>query len=119
VQTTEQCHAHDEDDITRKAFDLIFAYDEIIACGYRYISLRLGGVYEGFCSHFHITSKCREKVNMQQIAQYLEMDSQEERLFEMIERVHCLSQVFPVSCFPFTPSCITEIFLTKNNDFAE
>mmetsp|Transcript_2466 Transcript_2466/g.6892 ORF Transcript_2466/g.6892 Transcript_2466/m.6892 type:complete len:513 (+) Transcript_2466:124-1662(+) len=60
--TLEYCYVMDEAEFSRQAFTLISAYDEVVAFGYR------------------------EKVTMQQVAQYMEMDSQDERLHEMIER---------------------------------
>uniref|UniRef100_A0A7S4JI24 Coatomer subunit delta n=1 Tax=Paramoeba aestuarina TaxID=180227 RepID=A0A7S4JI24_9EUKA len=60
--TTDFCRVPEEEDILNKAYDLCFAFDEVITGGYR------------------------EKVTLQQIHQYLEMDSQDERLYEMIEK---------------------------------
>jgi hypothetical protein len=58
----EYCRILEEDEITEKAFELIFAFDEVIAVGYR------------------------EKVTLQQIKTFMEMDSQEEKIHEMLER---------------------------------
>jgi len=60
--TTDICRGFDEEDVIHKALDLTFAFDEVITGGYR------------------------EKVTLPQIHQYLEMDSQDERLYEMIEK---------------------------------
>ena len=79
-QTCDYCRTLDEEDVIRKAFELCFAYDEIIStAGYRYA---VGKSRDYFFSIFF-----SEKVTIQQIGQFLEMDSQDEKLFEMIERV--------------------------------
>jgi len=49
--------------VTDKAFELIFAFDEVIAVGYK------------------------EKVTLQQIKTFLEMDSQEEKIHDMLKEV--------------------------------
>lgn len=46
-----------------QAFDLIFAFDEIVALGYR------------------------ESVNIAQIRTYTDMDSHEEKVFQMVQKV--------------------------------
>jgi len=61
--TTDFCRVGDEEDIIAKAFDLTFAFDEVVN-----------------------TAGYREKITMYQINQFLEMDSQDEKLFEMIEK---------------------------------
>lgn len=53
----------EERSVLRNAFDLIFAFDEAVSRGYR------------------------EKVTLAQIRTYTEMDSQEERIHDMIEKV--------------------------------
>jgi hypothetical protein len=63
----EYCGRLDEEQVTDKAFELIFAFDEVIAVGYK------------------------EKVTLQQIKTFLEMDSQEEKIHEMLEKVRCRS----------------------------
>lgn len=55
--------ALDEQDILDKAFDLIFAFDEIVALGYR------------------------ENVNLAQIRTFTEMDSHEEKVYEAMRKV--------------------------------
>lgn len=55
-------HAHDEKMIFEKAFDIIFAFDEVVSFGYR------------------------ESVTAGQVKTYTEMDSHEERLHQMIEK---------------------------------
>lgn len=58
----EYCSALDEQDILDKAFDLIFAFDEIVALGYR------------------------ENVNLAQIRAFTEMDSHEEKVYEAMRK---------------------------------
>ncbi len=62
-QIPEYCVSLDEQDILDKAFDLIFAFDEIIALGYR------------------------ENVNLAQIRTFTEMDSHEEKVYEAMRKV--------------------------------
>lgn len=57
------CKTLDEREISRNAFQLLGAFDEIAAMGYR------------------------ENVNLQQIRSILEMESHEEKIQEIIERV--------------------------------
>lgn len=56
----EYCRALDEKDILDNAFNLIFAFDEIVALGYR------------------------ESVNLAQIKTFVEMDSHEEKVFQAV-----------------------------------
>lgn len=56
-QIPEYCRTLDEKDIIDNAFNLIFAFDEIVALGYR------------------------ESVNLAQIKTFVEMDSHEEKVF--------------------------------------
>lgn len=56
-QIPEYCRTLDEKDILENAFNLIFAFDEIVALGYR------------------------ESVNLAQIKTFVEMDSHEEKVF--------------------------------------
>eukprot|EP01098_Paradermamoeba_levis_P004099 TRINITY_DN1787_c0_g1_i1.p1 TRINITY_DN1787_c0_g1~~TRINITY_DN1787_c0_g1_i1.p1 ORF type:complete len:505 (+),score=139.55 TRINITY_DN1787_c0_g1_i1:145-1659(+) len=58
----DHCRVLEEDEVSQKAFDLIFMFDEVISLGYR------------------------EKVTPQQIQLFLEMDSHEEKIHEMVER---------------------------------
>ena len=62
----EYCPSVDEDGITQSQFELIFAFDEAVALGYR------------------------ENVKPEQIRSYTEMDSHEEKLFLMIQQVSIL-----------------------------
>jgi hypothetical protein len=59
--TTELAHSNEEQ-ILSKAFDLIFSFDEVISFGYR------------------------EPVTSAQVTQYVEMESHEERLHQMIQQ---------------------------------
>lgn len=59
--TTNKSHS-DEQAILENAFTLIFAFDEIVALGYR------------------------ENVNMTQVRTFIEMDSNEERVFEAVRK---------------------------------
>lgn len=54
----------EESDIIDQAFQLIFAFDEIVALGYR------------------------ENVNLAQIRTFTEMDSHEEKVFMAVRQVH-------------------------------
>ena len=63
LQIQEYCHSLTEQDVSQNAFDLIFAFDEIVALGYR------------------------ENVNMAQVRTFTEMDSHEERIFEAMRKV--------------------------------
>ncbi|XP_064471496.1 coatomer subunit delta-like [Ornithodoros turicata] len=58
----EYCKNMDEQDIIDNAFNLIFAFDEIIALGYR------------------------ESVNLAQIRTFVEMDSHEEKVFQAVRQ---------------------------------
>lgn len=60
---SDQCHSLDEQDIVLSCFEILEAFDEIVAMGYR------------------------ENVTLSQIRTMLEMDSHEERIQEIIERV--------------------------------
>lgn len=53
----------DEAEIARQAFPLIFAFDEVVALGYR------------------------ENVNLAQIKTFTEMDSHEEKVFQAVRQV--------------------------------
>ncbi|EFO20949.1 ARCN1 protein [Loa loa] len=57
----EYCRSNDEKEMQANLFDLIFAFDEIVALGYR------------------------ENVNLAQIRTFTEMDSHEERVFNQIK----------------------------------
>lgn len=58
----EYCSSLDEGDVQEHVFDLLFAFDEIVALGYR------------------------ESVNLAQIRTFTEMDSHEEKVFEAMRR---------------------------------
>ena len=59
--------------ITENAFQLIFAFDEIVALGYR------------------------ESVNAQQIRTFIEMDSHEEKVYNAVKLVSLLNIPFKLS----------------------
>lgn len=58
----EYCKAMDEQDIVNNSFNLIFAFDEIVALGYR------------------------ENVNLAQIRTFVEMDSHEEKVYQAVRQ---------------------------------
>jgi len=70
----EFCGRLEEENVSNKAFELIFAFDEVIAVGYK------------------------EKVTLQQIKTFLEMDSQEEKIHEMLKKVRPLV-LYPLDAF--------------------
>lgn len=61
-QIPEYCHSLDEKEILENAFNLIFAFDEIVALGYR------------------------ESVNLAQIKTFVEMDSHEEKVYQAVRQ---------------------------------
>lgn len=63
AQIPEYCRALEENEIAEHCFDLIFAFDEIVALGYR------------------------ENVNLAQIRTFTEMDSHEEKVFRAVREV--------------------------------
>ena len=63
--TTSICKSLDEREILRNAFELLSAFDELVTMGYR------------------------ENLSLSQIKTFLEMESHEERIQEIIERVCC------------------------------
>ncbi|XP_058056354.1 coatomer subunit delta [Anopheles bellator] len=58
----EYCRSLEEKEIIENAFDLIFAFDEIVALGYR------------------------ESVNLSQIKSFVEMDSHEEKVYQAVRQ---------------------------------
>ena len=62
-QIPEYCHSMDEAEILDNSFNLIFAFDEIVALGYR------------------------ESVNLAQIRTFVEMDSHEEKVYQAVRQV--------------------------------
>ncbi|KAJ3661958.1 hypothetical protein Zmor_006330 [Zophobas morio] len=58
----EYCRSFEENEIAENAFSLIFAFDEIVALGYR------------------------ESVNLTQIRTFVEMDSHEERVYQAVRQ---------------------------------
>lgn len=63
LQIPEYCRVLEESEISEHCFDLIFAFDEIVALGYR------------------------ENVNLAQIRTFTEMDSHEEKVFRAVREV--------------------------------
>ena len=62
-QIPEYCKSMEESEIADQAFPLIFAFDEVVALGYR------------------------ESVNLAQIRTFTEMDSHEEKVFQAVRQV--------------------------------
>lgn len=62
-QIPEYCRVLEESEISEHCFDIIFAFDEIVALGYR------------------------ENVNLAQIRTFTEMDSHEEKVFRAVREV--------------------------------
>ena len=62
LQIPEYCRTMDESEILDNAFNLIFAFDEIVALGYR------------------------ESVNLAQIRTFVEMDSHEEKVYQAVRQ---------------------------------
>jgi len=58
----EYCNGHDEEAVSEHSFELIFAFDEVVCMGFK------------------------ENVDLGQIKTYLEMDSHEEKLTEIIQK---------------------------------
>lgn len=63
LQIPEYCRSLEENEIIENAFNLIFAFDEIVALGYR------------------------ESVNLSQIRTFVEMDSHEEKVYQAVRQV--------------------------------
>ncbi len=63
LQVPEYCKVMEEAEILDQAFQLIFAFDEIVALGYR------------------------ESVNLAQIRTFTEMDSHEEKVYQAVRQV--------------------------------
>ena len=68
----EYCRTFEETEIRENAFNLIFAFDEIVALGYR------------------------ENVNLAQIRTFVEMDSHEEKVYQAVR------QVSQIKCVAFS-----------------
>lgn len=62
MQIPEYCRSLEESEIAENAFSLIFAFDEIVALGYR------------------------ESVNLSQIRTFVEMDSHEEKVYQAVRQ---------------------------------
>lgn len=63
MKIPEYCRNMEESEIAENGFNLIFAFDEIVALGYR------------------------ESVNLAQIRTYVEMDSHEEKVYQAVRQV--------------------------------
>ena len=87
--TTSICRSLDEREIVHNAFELLSAYDELVTLGYR------------------------ENLTLAQIKTFLEMESHEERIQEIIERVHCLGPELS------TPPRLTSVCRTKSSRSAK
>ncbi|ETO35623.1 hypothetical protein RFI_01442 [Reticulomyxa filosa] len=90
----EYCHGHDDEAVTKHAFDLVFATDEVITpMGYR------------------------EQVTFKQIQSFMEMDSAEEKLTQIIEDVRFfLLPNFFSPCLYMSLSPHTHIFFHFSNN---
>ena len=60
LQIPDYAHSLDEDQVCENSFQIIFAFDEIVALGYR------------------------ESVNLSQVRTYVKMDSHEEKVFRAV-----------------------------------
>ena len=74
-QVPEYCKVLEEAEILENSFQLLFAFDEIVALGYR------------------------ESVNLAQIRTFIEMDSHEERVINAVRRVSILNFYVYQACF--------------------
>ena len=63
-QIPEYCRNIDEKEVSENVFQLIFAFDEIVALGYR------------------------ESVNLAQIKTFTEMDSHDEKVYQAVRQVY-------------------------------
>lgn len=81
--TTSICKSLDEREILRNAFELLSAFDELVTLGYR------------------------ENLTLSQIKTFLEMESHEERIQEIIERV-CLRMGVGFICRGARLTCFAE-----------
>ena len=63
LQIPEYCKSMEEAEIVEQSFPLIFAFDEIVALGYR------------------------ENVNLAQIRTFTQMDSHEEKVYQAVREV--------------------------------
>ena len=57
------CKSTSEEEVAKKVFDLVFAFDEVISLGHK------------------------ESVNIGQIRTFVEMDSHEERIHDLVQKV--------------------------------
>jgi hypothetical protein len=77
---SDMCRSADEREISKNAFELLGAFDEVVSMGYR------------------------EPVNLMQVRSVLEMESHEEKIQEIIARVsHSILSNFFILIFFFVP----------------
>ena len=88
-QISEYCQRLDEQDVLDNAFDLIFAFDEIVALGYR------------------------ENVNLAQIRTFTEMDSHEEKVYEAMRKVGREEEEGNIFWYIYMRVSVTEKMLQK------
>ena len=72
LQIPEYCKSMEESEIVDQSFPLIFAFDEIVALGYR------------------------ENVNLAQIRTFTQMDSHEEKVYQAVREVRDAKKCFQV-----------------------
>lgn len=73
-QIPEYCKVMEESEVVENAFSLIFAFDEIVALGYR------------------------ENVNLAQIRTFTEMDSHEEKVFRAVRQASVNFNLIKINC---------------------
>ena len=71
---SDMCRTADQREISKNAFEILEAFDEIISLGYR------------------------ESVNLMQVRNILEMESHEEKIQEIIARVSSLHRFYVLLC---------------------
>ena len=81
LQVPEYCSSLEESEVCQNAYELIFAFDEIVALGYR------------------------ENVNLAQIRTFIEMDSHEEKMFKAVRQVTYTYHTMYSTCF-YNSTCL-------------
>lgn len=94
MQIPEYCRVLEESEISEHCFDLIFAFDEIVALGYR------------------------ENVNLAQIRTFTEMDSHEEKVFRAVREVSRPSDLEPTDKL-LVVRCLTCRFVSQQTQERE